>query len=162
MTNNKKTALELFAIALYEKGLLIGNGDWMQNVLEEFKEIEKEQTINFINDWYFNGPLLGEGIDVKNTIEQHFNKTYKMANNKQKTPLEWFIEELEEKGDLRETPSIRNVQLNIDTSDYMELKQQAKEMEKVKAFEIFKAGQDSTEEGEKRIRTILQRNLPRD
>ena len=43
MTNNKKTALELFAIALYEKGLLIGNGDWMQNVLEEFKEIEKEQ-----------------------------------------------------------------------------------------------------------------------
>jgi len=30
---------------------------------------------------------------------------------------------------LRETPSIRNIQLNIDTSDYMELKVQAKEME---------------------------------
>jgi hypothetical protein len=52
-----------------------------------------------------------------------------MTNNKQQTPLEWFIEQLEEKGDLRETPSIRNIQLNIDTSDYMELKVQAKEME---------------------------------
>jgi hypothetical protein len=52
-----------------------------------------------------------------------------MTNNKQQTALEWFIEELEYKGDLRETPSIRNIQLNIDTSDYMELKVQAKEME---------------------------------
>jgi hypothetical protein len=51
-------------------------------------------------------------------------------DNKQQTPLEWFIEQLEEKGYLRETPSIRNVQLNIDTSDYMELKIKAKEMEK--------------------------------
>ena len=53
-----------------------------------------------------------------------------MKNDKQQTPLEWYIEQLEEKGDLRETPSIRNIQLNIDTSDYMELKVQAKEMEK--------------------------------
>jgi len=52
-----------------------------------------------------------------------------MTNNKQQTAVEWFIEELEYKGDLRETPSIRNIQLNIDTSDYMELKVQAKEME---------------------------------
>jgi hypothetical protein len=53
-----------------------------------------------------------------------------MEKDKQQTPLEWFIEQIEEKGDLRETPSIRNIQLNIDTSDYMELKQKAKEMEK--------------------------------
>jgi len=53
-----------------------------------------------------------------------------MTNNKQQTAVEWLIEELEYKGDLRETPSIRNIQLNIDTSDYMELKVQAKEMEK--------------------------------
>ena len=51
-------------------------------------------------------------------------------DNKHQTALELFIEELEYKGDLRETPSIRNIQLNIDTSDYMELKVQAKEMEK--------------------------------
>jgi len=45
-------------------------------LIEQAKEMEKEKTINFTEDWYFNGPLLGEGIDVKNTIEQHFNKTY--------------------------------------------------------------------------------------
>jgi hypothetical protein len=53
-----------------------------------------------------------------------------MTNNKQQTAVEWLIEELEYKGDLRETPSIRNIQLNIDTSDYMELKVQAKAMHK--------------------------------
>ena len=46
----KQTALEQFAIALYEKGLLIGNGDWMQDVLQEFKEIEKEHIIESILD----------------------------------------------------------------------------------------------------------------
>ena len=44
----KQTALEQFAIALYEKGLLIGNGDWMQDVLQEFKKIEKEHIIESI------------------------------------------------------------------------------------------------------------------
>jgi hypothetical protein len=61
-----------------------------------------------------------------------------MTNNKQQTALEWFIEQLEEKGDLRETPSIRNIQLNIDTSDYMELKQKAKEMEKERMIGLLK------------------------
>ena len=46
------------------------------------------------------------------------------------TSIEWLIEQLEQKGDMRETPSIRNLQLNIDTSDYLELKRQAKEMHK--------------------------------
>jgi hypothetical protein len=59
-----------------------------------------------------------------------------MSNNKQQTAVELFIEQLEEKGDLRETPSIRNIQLNIDTSDYMELKQQAKEMHKQEMIEF--------------------------
>jgi hypothetical protein len=43
---------------------------------QQAKEMEKERTINFTDDWYFYGPLLGEGIDVKNTIEQHYNQTY--------------------------------------------------------------------------------------
>jgi hypothetical protein len=60
-----------------------------------------------------------------------------MTNNKQQTAVEWLIEELEEKGDLRETPSIRNIQLNIDTSDYMELKVQAKEMEKQQIIQAY-------------------------
>jgi hypothetical protein len=63
-----------------------------------------------------------------------------MTNNKQETAVEWFIEELEYKGDLRETPAIRNIQLNLDTSDYMELKQHAKAMEKERIIKAWKAG----------------------
>ena len=74
-----------------------------------------------------------------------------MKNDKQETPMEWFIEQLEEKGDLRETPSIRNIQLNIDTSDYMELKVQAKEMyqEKMEAEIIKQCATQSTSEASK-------------
>jgi hypothetical protein len=61
--NNDEISLKEFEIQYIE-------------ILEQAKEMEKEQTINFTEDWYFNGPLLGEGIDVKNTIEQHFNNTY--------------------------------------------------------------------------------------
>ncbi|NBQ17459.1 hypothetical protein EBU24_04015 [bacterium] len=44
------------------------------------------------------------------------------------TVVEWLIEELEEKGELRETFGI--IHLIIDTSDYLDLKIKAKEMEK--------------------------------
>ena len=47
------------------------------------------------------------------------------------TSIEWLFEQLEKKGDMRETPSIRNLQLNIDTSDYLELKRLAKEMHRL-------------------------------
>jgi len=66
-----------------------------------------------------------------------------MTNNKQQTAVEWFIEELEYKGDLRETPSIRNIQLNIDTSDYMELKVQAKKMEKDMLTDAYHDGKSN-------------------
>ena len=45
----KNTALEQFAIALYQKGLLIGNGDWMQDVLEEFKKTEKDIMLDLVS-----------------------------------------------------------------------------------------------------------------
>jgi hypothetical protein len=53
------------------------------------------------------------------------------------TSIEWLIDQLEQKGDMRETPSIRNLQLNIDTSDYLELKRQAKEMHKQELVNFY-------------------------
>ena len=50
-----------------------------------------------------------------------------MSNNKQSS-IELFIEQLEEKGGAWENVSIRRVQISIDVSEYMELKQQAKAM----------------------------------
>jgi hypothetical protein len=53
-----------------------------------------------------------------------------MSNNKQQTAVQWFIEQLEQKGDAWENVSIRRVQISIDTSDYLKLIKQAKQMEK--------------------------------
>jgi len=64
------------------------------------------------------------------TPENHIDALHKaISNMKKQTAVEWLIEQLEEKGDMRETSSIRNLQLNIDTSDYLLLKRQAKAME---------------------------------
>ena len=85
MTNNKQqTSIDWFFDQLVLHRIIIINGTtyWdkvktkYEILLEQAKEMEKERTINFTEDWYFNGPLLGEGIDVKNTIEKHFNNTY--------------------------------------------------------------------------------------
>ena len=52
-------------------------------------------------------------------------------NNKQSS-VELFIEQLEEKGKAyEETVGVRTVNICIDVSEYMELKQQAKAMHKV-------------------------------
>lgn len=48
----------------------------MKEILEQAKEVEKERTINFAEDWYFNGSVMMKKIDVKSTIEQHYNETY--------------------------------------------------------------------------------------
>jgi hypothetical protein len=85
MTNNKQqTAVEwydneigkLFDQFLMGKIKLYEFQNKRFKLEQQAKEMEKERTINFTDDWYFYGPLLGVGIDVKSTIEQHFNNTY--------------------------------------------------------------------------------------
>jgi hypothetical protein len=75
-----KTAVEQFTIALYEKGLLTGNGDEIQKLLEQAKEMEKEKHEKF-NKFLNDEKQLGIS-DVK-TIERiqwyyntYFNETY--------------------------------------------------------------------------------------
>lgn len=63
-----------------------------------------------------------------------------MTNNKQQMVVEWLIDRLEEKGEAWETPSIRNIQFNIDTGDYLGLKTEAKEMEKERMKKIWDEG----------------------
>jgi len=46
------------------------------------------------------------------------------------TAVEWFIEQLEQKGDASENLYVRRVQISIDTTDYLKLIRQAKQMEK--------------------------------
>ena len=46
--------------------------------------------------------------------------------------VEWFINQLEEKGNVSEHTKSRILEFKIDVSDYLDLKRQAKEMEKEK------------------------------
>ena len=46
----KQTAVEWFAIALYEKFKLEGNGKELNDLLEQAKEMEKEQIMSAYNE----------------------------------------------------------------------------------------------------------------
>jgi uncharacterized metal-binding protein len=75
MTNNKQqTAVEQFAIALYENGFLTGNGDEIQELLEPAKEMEKELTIRFALCYAFGQYNVSE--DLKTHIEKFYQQTY--------------------------------------------------------------------------------------
>ena len=63
-----------------------------------------------------------------------------MSNNKQQTAVQWFIEQLEQKGDASENVSIRRIQISIDTSDYLKLIRQAKQMEKEQIKDAYFIG----------------------
>ena len=65
------------------------------------------------------------------------------------TAVQWFIEQLEQKGDASENLYVRRVQISIDTSDYLKLIRQAKEIEKKQMFNSFMAFESNTEENEK-------------
>ena len=69
MSNKKKSSIDLFAIALYEKGFLKGNGDDINDLLEEAKAMHKEE----IQDAYRISPnnelWSNSGID-------YYNETY--------------------------------------------------------------------------------------
>jgi hypothetical protein len=49
---------------------------------------------------------------------------------KEQTAVDWLIDQIESKGDAWENASIRRLQISIDISDYLDLKKQAKAIEK--------------------------------
>ena len=61
--------------------------------------------------------------------------------DKQICSVEWFIEQLEEKGKAyEENQVVRTINICIDVSDYMELKQQAKQMNRNEIAQAFDNG----------------------
>jgi hypothetical protein len=74
MTNNKKqTVVDRIVNLLNKEGFA---PVLTQEEIKSFKEMEKERTIEFCIDWYFNGTVMMKKIDVKSTIDKHFNETY--------------------------------------------------------------------------------------
>ena len=66
-----KTALEEFAIALYEGGYLQGNGDEIQKLLDQHLEMEKERIEKDYMSGYSNG-----GLDTCITPKQYYEHIY--------------------------------------------------------------------------------------
>jgi len=56
------------------------------------------------------------------------------------TAVEWFIEQLEQKGVALENVSIRRIQISVDVSEYLDLKRQAKQMEKEQIKDAYFIG----------------------
>jgi hypothetical protein len=69
----KQIAVEQFAIALYEKGLLKGNGDDIQELLEQAKEMEKQQIIKAAARGYLAMPERFNLEDAKDYGEQYYD-----------------------------------------------------------------------------------------
>jgi hypothetical protein len=74
--NKQQTAVEQFAIALYEGGYLQGNGDEIQEIVEIFKEMEMERIENA---WIAALDFGIEKMKGLNTLESKdaFEKFYK-------------------------------------------------------------------------------------
>jgi len=70
----KQTAVEQFAIALYECGYLQGNGDEIEKLLNTFKEMEKEQTLDFTRNAVRK--ILDEDRQNPFNLEQYYEQTY--------------------------------------------------------------------------------------
>jgi hypothetical protein len=80
-----------------------------------------------------------------------------MTNNKQQTAVEWFIEELEEKGKAyEENQVVRTINICIDVSNYMELKVQAQEMEKKQIINSFWNGDNADCTSEQNIEEFAE------
>jgi hypothetical protein len=67
----KQTSVELFAIALYEGGYLQGNGDEINDLLEHYKAMHK----NEIKDAFTNGYIFSKHSNII-ADEQYYNETY--------------------------------------------------------------------------------------
>lgn len=78
MSKDKRSSVELFAISLYEKGFLQGNGDEINELLEQAKAMHKEEL-----EFAFKGGMsLVEGILWKpiDKFEEFYNEKF---NNEQ-------------------------------------------------------------------------------
>jgi hypothetical protein len=64
-----KSAVEQLAIALYENGFLQGDGDGIQEIVEIFKEMEKEKLEEAWVEGFKNW-------NPSKTFEQYYNETY--------------------------------------------------------------------------------------
>ena len=75
MSDKKQTAVEQFAIALYEGGYLQGNGDEIEKLLNIFQAMEKERIIKACDAGFDSSHLFIEDMKYK-SAEDYYEQTY--------------------------------------------------------------------------------------
>ena len=76
MSNKKQSSIDLFAIALYEKGFLKGNGDEINDLLEEHKAMHKEEIEQAYGHGSNNGYMYAMQKNIIVSREQYYNETF--------------------------------------------------------------------------------------
>jgi hypothetical protein len=79
MTNNKQSSVDFLWNQLPEILKFTVDTETALKLLEAFeqaKEMHNKEVVDFVEDWYCNGPLLGGGVDIEETIHQHYNETF--------------------------------------------------------------------------------------
>ena len=69
----KQTAVEQFAISLYENGFLTGNGDEIQELLEKAKAIDKGQRQHTFEQSRLKNKFVGLKYE---SFDEYYNETY--------------------------------------------------------------------------------------
>jgi len=136
--------------ALKNEDYSLPNG-WRKIILTTDQELGND-GVQAIDDkfleWFVENPSCEEvevyKVNGKLFAEPIFPQASPETDNTQQSLVEWLFEELEEKGELRETLGI--VQLNIFTSEYLDLKRKAKEMEDKILIDLVQSLKDYTRE----------------
>jgi hypothetical protein len=77
--NNKQTAVEWLAKELYEKMEMKGDGEVFDKILEQAKEMEKQQIMQSYSDGLGNGIAVGKEECSFESVcdeEQYYKETY--------------------------------------------------------------------------------------
>ena len=82
MSNNKQSSVELLAIAIYEKFKMEGNGNELNDLVEQAKEMHKEE----IQRAHYDGSVIvisKPDDDMLQLAQQYYNETFG-GNNEEK------------------------------------------------------------------------------
>jgi hypothetical protein len=90
MSNNKQSSLDYYITKLTEilgpeiiKQISRDDNERIARLEKQAKAMHHKEVVDFVEDWYCNGPLLGGGVDVAATIEEHYNETFGGNNEQQ-------------------------------------------------------------------------------
>ena len=84
MSNNKQSSVEWYSVKRdvleieVRLGKLSANeyAEELAKAEQQAKAMHHKEVVDFVEDWYCNGSLLGGEILVSTSVKEHYNKTF--------------------------------------------------------------------------------------